>query len=198
MRTVAVTGGIACGKSLVGRILEAEGIPVCEADDVAHRLMRRGQPVFEQVCQHFGARVLDAAGEIDRRALGAIVFQDAAERLKLNSIVHPEVAREVLGWLEARRGEARAAAAAIVPLLFEAGLDSGWDAIACVSATESVQLRRLLERKMTMDEARRRIAAQWPVQQKAERADFVLVNNGTEELLQAQTRRMLKHILEKR
>ena len=99
-------------------------------------------------------------------------------------------------WLDARRHESCQASAAIVPLLFEAGMECGWDVVVCVSARESVQMRRLLDRKITVDEARQRIAAQWPVERKAERADFVLVNNGAEELLLAQTRRMIKRILE--
>jgi dephospho-CoA kinase len=197
MLTVAVTGGIACGKSVVGRVLESEGLPVCEADAVAHRLMARGEPVFERVREEFGACVLDAAKEIDRRALGAIVFRDAAARARLNAIVHPAVDHELRCWVAARRGEAHAAAAVIVPLLFEAGMERGWDAIVCVSATEAVQMRRLLERGAAWDEASCRIASQWAVAQKAERADFVLVGNGAEELMREQVKRVLRCILEK-
>lgn len=169
---------------------------MCEADEVAHSLMRKGELLFERVLAHFGPRVLNEAGEIDRGALGAIVFQDEAERLTLNSLVHPGVERELRDWVEARRNTACLAAAVIVPLLFESGMAGGWDAIVCVSASESVQVRRLIDRRLTEAEASQRIAAQWPVERKAECADFVLVNNGTEELLMVQTKRMLKHILQ--
>lgn len=180
---VALTGGIACGKTEAAAILARLGAAVWEADTAAHRLMRRGTPVYDAVARRFGPSILAADGEIDRHALGARVFDNDDERAALNSLVHPAVIAEMQAW---RAAVARnRTAVAVVPLLYEAGLErDGWDAVLCVAADGETVRRRLAERGLAAGEIERRLAAQWPLAEKIRRADAVFWNNGTKEDLE--------------
>jgi dephospho-CoA kinase len=194
MITIAVTGGIACGKSTVGDFLRGAGVAVCDADDLAHAAMLPGGGVFAGVVQTFGDGVVGADGRIDRRALGDIVFASESARRQLNALVHPDVKRRWLAWLAKQRAEA---AAVIVPLLFEEGLEKPWDVTVCVVASRRLQLARLLERGLGRAAAAARIAAMMPLNEKVRLADYVLVNEGSRDVLKRQTERMLRRILEK-
>jgi len=193
MVRIAVTGGIACGKSLVGSLLKGEGVAVAEADSIAHELMRKGGTLYSRVVSAFGAGILNPKGDIDRTELGARVFSDRSELDRLNRIVHPEVIASWNRWLDALEGHA-AIAAVIVPLLFEAGAAAGWHAVITVAAGEAAQVARLVERGLTEEQVRERIRAQMPLERKMEYADYVIVNCGTKELLGEQTRRVLASI----
>ena len=193
MRRVAITGGIACGKSRVGEFLVAWGTPVCEADSVAHRAMRPSGPAYAAVVEKFGNGILGASGEIDRAKLGELVFTDPAARAALNAAVHPHVLRDVRRWLGAQRAPA---AAAIIPLFYEVGEDRNWDTVVCVAAPAAAQIARLRERGLTEAQARARIAAQMPVIEKMTRADFVVWNGGSLDVLEEQTRRVWRRIRE--
>lgn len=194
MVKIAVTGGIACGKSLFGRFLADAGVAVCDADDLAHRVMLRGTRTFDRLVEVFGAGILGQDGEIQRGKLGDRVFADPSERETLNRIVHPEVKQAWQAWLGSVQG---GTAAVIIPLLYEIGVEDGWDCVVCIAASPQIQLRRLMARGLSEEGARRRMAAQMPTDRKMERADYVIVNDGTEELLCAQARRVLKRIQEK-
>ncbi|MBM4143278.1 MAG: dephospho-CoA kinase [Lentisphaerae bacterium] len=199
MLRFAVTGGIACGKTLAGEYLAADGVAVFDADVAARDLMQPGTAVFAEVVRAFGRGILDPEGRIDRSALGARVFATPRDLATLNRLVHPATRRAWEAWLaapETARVATAGAAAVIVPLLFEGGMSSGWDAVVCVAAAERVQVERLLARGMTGDEARARIRAQAPVEMKATLSDYVLVNEGTRATLREQTRRVLERILE--
>ena len=129
--------------------------------------------------------MLDGKGEVDRRALGRLVFGDAAARTELEGMVHPYVRRRLAEWREGVKKSGRAGVAAI-PLLYEAGMDGdGWDGVICVSAPEAVMLERLKGRGLDEAESRARMASQWPVAEKARRADAVIDNKGTREELRA-------------
>lgn len=193
----SITGGIACGKSLVGAFMRNQGVDVCEADDLARRLMEPGGGAYELVIRSFGSGIMDADGRIDRQRLGALVFADEGERMRLNAIVHPLVRQAWRAWMDERATMRCRAAAVIVPLLYEIGEGAGWDAVVCVCAGPSVQRARLLERGLTEDGAYQRVAAQMTQAEKAERSDYVIVNDGTREVLQEQTKRVLESILEK-
>ena len=104
---LGVTGGIACGKSEVGRILGEMGFAVCDADRVAHELMKKGTPVFSQVVNRFGTAILLENGEISRPILGKIVFEDSEQREVLNELVHSAVRESLTGWIDQMRSEAR-------------------------------------------------------------------------------------------
>lgn len=173
-----ITGGIACGKSLAGSILESMGFEVCDTDRLAHRLMEPGQPVFEAVIREFGPQVLGADGKIDRTKLGAIVFGDEQARLKLNELTHPAVFDAVRALI-ARWRCAGQDGAVLIPLLHECGEDCGWDEVVCIAADEAVMKERLRERGLTDRAAAARIAAQMDLPEKIRRSDHVIRNNGT-------------------
>ena len=194
---MALTGGIACGKSLVACVLREREIPVCEADELAHEAMEADKPVFQAVVRAFGAEFVGPDGEIDRKALGRRIFASASARAKLNAIVHPSVGEAWRGWMKQRECEGARMAAVVIPLLYEVGEDQGWDAVVCVSASPAVQMQRLLQRGLTAVEAKQRIAAQLPLNVKMERADYVLVNDTSEGVLREQVRDVLEDMLKR-
>ena len=193
---VAVTGGVGCGKSTVAAILSSLGAETVDADELAHRVIRRGQPAHAQIVERFGPQVLRPDGEIDRNVLGRVVFADDGARAALNAIVHPPVRAMLNAWLEERK-QAGNPLVVVVPLLFEVGWTAGWDAVVCVAADEDVALQRLQERGLAPADARRRMAAQWPVAEKARRSDYVIWNNVSRQELERTTRSVWSNILEK-
>ena len=182
MTAVGLTGGIGSGKSTVGELLAARGAAVIEADDVVHRLQRRGQPVFEAIVAKFGDGVLTVEGELDRGALAAIVFHDDAERRELEALVHPAVVGE-MGRLRAEAESRGEVVVLDVPLLAEAGAEArsrwGLDGVVVVDCPIDVAVARLVSlREMTDDDARARVYAQASRKERLAAADFVLDNSG--------------------
>ncbi len=195
MIRIAITGGIACGKSLVGEIFSAAGVPVCDADDLAHSVMVSGTAVYNRIKEEFGDGVIADDGEIDRQKLGKLVFANEDARLILNGLVHPAVEELFGSWLSEHDSDR--AAAVVIPLLYEAGMENGWDAIVCVACSRDIELQRLKDRNLTVSEAIGRISAQLPVETKMKRADFVIFNDGTVSMLKKQVGKVLRHILER-
>lgn len=196
MITIAVTGGIACGKSTAARFMAEDGVPVCDADELAHAALEPGTPVYRGVVGHFGSAILDPQGRIDRASLGRRVFADDGERATLNRLVHPYVIAGYRRWVRGMRPAGRTVVV-VLPLLYEAGLVEEWSAVVCVSALRRTQLHRLQRRGHDEAEARRRIAAQMPLREKEARADYVIVNEGTMDVLRRQTRTVLQSITER-
>jgi dephospho-CoA kinase len=156
--------------------------------------MAAGRPVFHDVVREFGEGILGPDGEIDRKRLGGLVFADVGRRARLNELVHPAVRAALLDWLGELSGALMAAA--IIPLLYESGMTEDWDKVVCVTASASLQHERLRERGLSNDEAAARMAAQLPTSGKEEMADYVIVNNGSRELLREQTLRVWRSIRE--
>jgi dephospho-CoA kinase len=174
---IGLTGNIATGKSTVAKMLEELGATVIDADALVHELQRRGTPVYDDIVAAFGPDILDQAGEIDRKALGAIVFADPAQLRRLESIVHPAVLIE-----SAQRLMAAATPVAVYEAikLIEAGRAEMCDALWVVTARPEVQLHRLMrERHLSEAEARQRIAAQPPQSEKIRRATVIIDNSGS-------------------
>jgi dephospho-CoA kinase len=192
--SIGLTGGIACGKSEAGRVLEREGAQVRDADELAHELIRRGGPLFDKVVERFGAEIVGPDGEIDRQILGRQVFADAAERKALEALIHPEVIRALREWIagETRQGKN---AVAIVPLLFEVGWTDLWDAVVCVASAEKIVVERLKQRGLSEGEAHERISAQMPLAEKIRKANFVIQNDGTLDSLEKRTREVWQTIV---
>ncbi len=190
-----MTGGIACGKSEVGQELRRIGIPVLDADDVAHDLMRPGRTVHRAVVRRFGRAIVGPGGAIDRAVLGRLVFADADARADLNALVHPAVRRERDRWL---RDVLRhhAVAVVIVPLLFETGAGAAYDAVVCVAASRCDMMKRLRARGLTAAAAAQRIRAQMPLREKRRLADRVIENDGTLADLARMTRRVVADLME--
>lgn len=193
---IAVTGGIASGKSLAGSCLASMGVAVCDADELGHALLREDPEVVNAVLQAFGRGILGAGGRIDRAKLAGKVFADPALRARLNALMHPPIRERWQAWLAAHGEEP--AAAVIVPLLFEAALvGRGWDAIICVAAPRSRRQGWLRARGLTDREIAARLEAQMPTREKIVRSDFVIMNNWSEAVLKEQVRRVLRRIVEK-
>jgi len=194
---IGLTGGIACGKSEVGRILQNMGIAVLDADDVSHELIRAGHPLFERVLSVFGRDILGADGEVDRRILGERVFADARKMKELESIIHPAVVERIRTWLA---GESAAGqnAAVIVPLLHEVGLIDPWDAVICVAAPDEMAVERLRGRGFSEGQAWARVKAQMPIGEKVGRSDYVIWNTETLAALKKNTETVIQDLKEKR
>lgn len=182
MNIIGLTGGIACGKSTVSKILRSLGAKVIDADAVAHALSQPKQPLYDAYVARFGAEILTAQGTLDRAAIGRIIFKDPNVRAEIDALAHPLIQAAVEQQMQT---VCRNAPVIVldVPLLFEAGWEVLTDEIWVVSLSEAAQLMRLMERDpaMTEEEARARIAAQMPLSEKRARADVVIDNSGTKE-----------------
>ncbi|NLG33978.1 MAG: dephospho-CoA kinase [Lentisphaerae bacterium] len=192
---MALTGGIACGKSAVAGWWRQWGAETLDADGVAHRLLAPGGAVVGDVAAAFGPGVRAPDGGIDRAALGRIVFGDSDARRRLEALVHPAVIRRMREWAAQIRRDGRFGVA-VIPLLFEAGLEKDWDAVICVASGEQAMLERLAGRGLTPEEAKARIASQWPVSEKTARADHVIENNGSLAELESKSRALWNHLME--
>jgi dephospho-CoA kinase len=167
MLRLGLTGGIASGKSAVAAMLRDMGFAVLDADALAHKLIEPGQAAYAEVIQEFGPSITDSSGLIDRSKLGAIVFADPTKLDRLNAIVHPRVAEVILSQFEVwRRSGVRDAVFVEAALLVESGIHNKLDGLVVVWCRPEQQLERLLARGLSETEARRRIAAQLPVEEK--------------------------------
>ena len=184
---VALTGNIASGKSAVAELLRAKGATIIDADVLARRAMEPGSPGFDAVVDRFGESVLTPDGALDRARLRHRVFNNAAERDALNSIVHPIVAELRDLDLQDARDRGDAVVISDLPLLFEVGLHHAFEAVILVDASESTRLERhVRNRGLTEDEARAMIAAQMPSDQKRPLATWVIDNDGSRDQLAGQ------------
>ena len=179
MHRVALTGGIATGKSHVRAEFERLGVPTIDADVLARAAVAVGTPGLAAVTERFGRGVLNTNGEIDRKRLAAIVFQDPAARLDLERIIHPAVRLEIDAWFTSLAPVHRFAIADI-PLLYETGRDRSFDAVIVTTCEPATQIRRVMARDGTTEtEALQRIAAQMPSEDKVRRATYVIRTDGT-------------------
>jgi dephospho-CoA kinase len=180
MRLLGLTGGIGSGKSTVAGMLAARGAAVIDADLLAREVVEPGTPALAEIAAEFGPSVLQPDGSLDRAALGAIVFADEARRLRLNAITHPRV-----GELMGRRVAAALASPAPlvvvdVPLLFEGERQGTFEGVMLVWVPAATQLQRLIERDgWSEDEARQRMAAQMPIDDKRALATWVIDNSAS-------------------
>lgn len=185
---VGLTGGIASGKSTVGRIFRELGVHVVDADLVAREVVAKGSEGLADVVREFGEGVLANDGTLDRKKLGAIVFADAEKRKTLEAITHPRIGQRSMAELAqlAARGDAYGIYEAA--LLVENGSHRMMQALVVVAAKEETQVRRVMERDgLGEDEARARIAAQLPLREKIAVADHVIWNDGDVAALRART-----------
>ena len=193
MLKVALTGGIATGKSYVLEQFRRRGVPCLDADSLAHGVTAAGTEATSAIAARFGADILDAEGSIDRARLGSIVFADAGARRDLEALVHPGVYRAIAAGLRAfELVDAPSLAVVDVPLLYETGHADEFDRVVVTACAPEIQLARLLKRGLGEDQARQRIAAQWPTEKKAARATFVIRTDGTFEETDRQVERVLE------
>jgi dephospho-CoA kinase len=189
MLKVAVTGGLCTGKSVVLGELAACGAPVIDADLLVHDALRAGSPAIAEIRARFGESVCADGGDVDRSRLGAIVFQDEQARRDLEAILHPAVYRAIETWMRAQAGAGALVAVAEIPLLYETGHEGDFDCVVVTACDGEEQVRRAVARSGSSEaDARRRIAAQWPLAEKVRRADFVIRTDGEVEDTRRQTR----------
>jgi dephospho-CoA kinase len=181
MLRVGLTGGIASGKSTVVAMLRELGCRVLEADKIAHQMIEPGGAAYAEVVREFGPGILTPEGQVDRARLGAIVFANPKRLTRLNSIVHPPVLAEQDRQLAAiERAEPHSVAIVEAALLIEAGYDRKLDCLVVTWCTPEQQLMRLTQRSgMTAEQARQRIAAQMPAEEKRWMADEEIDCSGT-------------------
>ena len=179
MLRVALTGGIATGKSYCLARFASLGVPVIDADQLARDAVAPGSRALEEVATRFGAAIIRPDGSLDRASLGHIVFNDRAARADLEAIVHPEVYRRISEWLATLPPRTRVAIADI-PLLFETGHTHDFDRVVVVACDPREQLRRIIARDgLSERDARARLDSQWPIEEKEARAEYVIKTGRT-------------------
>jgi dephospho-CoA kinase len=179
MLQAALTGGIATGKSYSLAGFARLGLPVIDADQLARLAVAPGTSGLGAVVARFGPSVLRPDGFLDRSALAGIIFHDRTARADLEAIVHPEVYRRIRDWF-ASLPHGTPVGIADIPLLFETGHEHDFDVVIVCACAPEEQLRRLSARDgLEVEEARARLAAQWPIDEKVRRADYVIHTGGT-------------------
>jgi len=179
-RRVALTGGIATGKSHIRARLKELGVPTIDADTLARAAVAPGSAGLAAVAQRFGAGILKTDGSLDRAALGRIVFADEGARRDLEAIIHPQVRQATDAWFDSLGLATHPFAVADIPLLFEVGRDQDFDVVIVAACEPETQVQRVMQRDgITEAEARQRLAAQLPIADKIRRADFVIRTDGS-------------------
>jgi len=180
MLRVGLTGGIASGKSTVGRMLGELGCRVIDYDRITRQLFEAGSPVNAAVAEAFGPRVVASDGTIDRKILGELVFENTELRQKLNSIVHPAINQRQSEFLaQAAAEDSHAIGIVEAALIVEVGTYKNYDKVIVVTCSPKIQRERLRERSgLTPQQIETRIASQMPLEEKIKVADFVIDNSG--------------------
>lgn len=180
MAVIGLTGGIASGKSTVAQRFAERGVPVVDADAIAREVVEPGEPALEAIRRGFGDHVLQPDGRLDREAMGALVFSDAAARARLESIVHPAMMARIAARLVALQREDTAWALYEAALIVERGLAPGMAALVVVVSEPETQVARLMARNgLDEEQARQRLAAQTSNAERIAAADYVIDNDGS-------------------
>lgn len=191
---LGLTGGIASGKSAVAALFAAEGAVWISADQVARDVVAPGTALRQQLFAIFGSGIKTRDGDLDRQALGQVVFADKAARQRLNALLHPAIARLSEERLQAWRGQGKVVVYE-APLLFEAGAQQRVDKVVAVKVAEEHQLRRLCQRdKLTVEQARERMASQMSPAEKVARADYVVDNSADLAVTRQQVRALYRFV----
>lgn len=196
MLRVGLTGGLASGKSFVGESLAAMGCHLLKADELGHRLLEPGTPVYEQVVQEFGREILGEEGRIMRRALASIVFDDPDRLAQLNAIVHPAVIEEEERWIrEASKADPHGIAIVEAAILIETGSYRRFDKIVLAVCTDEQQIERAMKRDgLSREEAMARLRRQMPLAEKRKFADYVIDTSGEKEQTLEQVKRLYEEL----
>jgi dephospho-CoA kinase len=197
MLKVGLTGGIASGKSTVSRIFARFGAKVLDADEVAREVLLPGQPAWTRLRQAFGHEFFHPDGTVKRKQLRKLVFAHPEKRNQLNSIVHPEVMKEINRRSEILSSSVQTEVLLVdVPLLLEVGVANRFDKIVVVYVSENVQINRLLQRDgISEEEAKQALKVQIALSKKVEQADYVIDNSGTLEETLAQVEKVWEELL---
>lgn len=194
---VALTGGIACGKSVVQDYLQRYGVPIIDADHITHKLYEEDADLIALVKEHFGKDVINPDGSVNRQKLGNKAFGQPEKLALLSGWIHPKVRQRVKQFFEAAlppNSPDNAIAISVIPVLYESGLQEQYDEVWVVKATPQQQLDRLMNnRGLSEAEAVTRVGSQIPITQKVNMADVVIDNTGTIENTEQQIEALLKN-----
>ena len=197
MLRIGLTGGIASGKSTVASMLRDLDCPVLAADALGHELLEPGQTAYAEVVREFGIDILDSYGNVDRTALGEIVFADEERREKLNSILHPRIREIIEKWFAALDQPGGPELAIVeAALIIEAGFNQNLDKLIVCWCRRAQQVERLLERGLTEEQALQRIAAQMPMEEKRSLADETIDCSGTLEETERAVEQVVKRLMD--
>lgn len=190
MLRVGLTGGLASGKSFVGRALAELGCLLIQADELGHQVLEPGGEAYDGVVREFGSGILSADGKIDRRKLGELVFQDSGRLAKLNALVHPPVwARERKLMNEFAAAHPRGIAVVEAAILVETGSYRDYAKLIVAVCSEAQQIERAMSRDgLTREQVLDRLSRQMPLAEKIKYADYVIDTSGAKEATLAQTR----------
>ncbi|MGR9052592.1 MAG: dephospho-CoA kinase [Gammaproteobacteria bacterium] len=188
MLKIGLTGGIGAGKTTVTQLFAELGIPIIDADVIAHQLVQPGQPALYRIRDTFGPTIIDASGGLDRAKLRSIVFNDSELKKKLEAIVHPLVFQEI--EMETDRLDTLYCIVSI-PLLFETGMQHSVDRILVVDCPPETQIVRVMQRNgLSETEVRKIIAAQTPRALRIEQGDDIIDNSTTDTELAEQVKKL--------
>ena len=191
MKVLGLTGGIGMGKSASARLLHARGVPVVDTDDLARQVVQPGQPALAEVLAAFGPQIAGPDGQLRRDELARRVFADPAARERLEAILHPPIRALWRAQVQTWRAEGRPLAVVVIPLLFETKAEAELDATICVACSAATQRQRLLARGWSPEQIEQRLSAQWPVEAKIARADYVIWTEADFDVHAAQIERIL-------
>jgi len=198
LNLVALTGGIGSGKSTVGEIFRANGVTVIDADQLARDAVAPNSAAISSIRSHFGDEFILPDGNLNRGQMAELVFSDQSKKKKLEAIVHPEVRRLLLQSLSEimANPERPMLVVYLIPLLFETNTPAeDFDAVISISCDTETALKRILKRdNISKELASKKIASQMAVEEKNKRADFVLDNSSTLEVLQKQVKELLPEL----
>ncbi|MCU7892028.1 MAG: dephospho-CoA kinase [Candidatus Thiodiazotropha sp. (ex Ustalcina ferruginea)] len=193
MLVIALTGGIGSGKSAVSRHFESLGVPVLDADLLAHQLVKPGLPALLEIQAIFGDHMVDAQGRLNRASLRDIVFGDLQQRHRLEGILHPRIRQAMEEWLE---HQSTPYVVLGIPLLFETGQTTLADRVLVVDCDESLQIERVAKRdQLSTAQIAQIMASQVDRQTRLNGADDVIENNGSLETLIDATERLHQYYL---
>jgi len=195
--TVALTGGIATGKSMVADVFRREGCYLDEADEAAHEIMARGGPVWDKIIAHFGREILNPDRTINRIKLGAIIFSNSGEKIFINNLVHPLVLKKMIETIARLEKEGRRKIfVSNAALILEAGYGPYFDKIVVTWCPEEIQIKRLEERDgIGREEALRKIGSQMSVEEKKKFADYIIDSSGTIDETMARAEAVYRQLL---
>jgi dephospho-CoA kinase len=179
MKVLGVTGGVGMGKSTCSDLLRQRGVAVIDTDQLARQIVEPGQPALVEVRDVFGAELLDDAGRLRRDLMAQRVFSDPVARQKLEAILHPRIRKLWQAQVKEWRMWQLPLGVVIIPLLFETHAQTEFDAVICVACSAETQLARLRARGWPDQQIQQRIAAQWPVDQKIAKANYVIWTEGS-------------------
>jgi dephospho-CoA kinase len=194
MKVLGLTGGVGMGKSTTDKLLRERTVPVVDTDLLARAIVEPGQPALAEVSEAFGQSVIEPDGRLKRDELARRVFADPAARRRLENILHPRIRALWRVQIETWRAEGKPLAVVVIPLLFETNAQDSFDATVCVACTAATQSERLLARGWAREEIQQRTAAQWPIEQKMARADFVIWTEAGLDVHTEQLERILRSL----